>query len=150
MRHMPWNRWSYGLAVAAALSARGVGAQVTPGIPTPGKRPAYPGVENRGKAAHAPGYAESRKVCRGALTSGWIAIDYVEDPSTDCPKSKVYSTAVIVKYTALNVGDELQVCAPEPVPQNWITVSDNADSKRCPIEPDKSGESTVKTIRRVR
>jgi hypothetical protein len=137
------------LSGCSGFALHGSGSSIAPVDQTfrPEVRPA---VTRSGTAA-----AEVRRVCRGARTQGWIAIDYVAD-STTCPASitrkQTYSTALIVSLDRIPVGGELAVCADEPVPRDWTSDRTVTDDPRCPTEglDHPPGREAVKIIRRLR
>jgi hypothetical protein len=153
MKNVPSTRWIFGLAVTATLSATNLVAQGPAAPPVLPRGPIFPGQAGENPNVAEPHLADARRLCRGSSTPGWIAIDYIRDERTcpaDAVTNKVYSTAVILPYTAVRVGHELEVCAAEPVPANWVAVRDIPNDPRCPVEPGKTAEATVKVIRRIR
>jgi hypothetical protein len=130
------------------LKGPGVDGATQVGMQRPGIRTAVV------RAGANPG-AEVRRVCRSSRPPGFIAIDYVASDSTVCPsgptRRSTYGTALIVKYADLRIGEELSVCADQPVPSEWIRIRDEPDDPRCPEDsPPKEPRPTVMTIRRAR
>lgn len=86
------------------------------GVPT-GLGPAQRG----GAAPASRGTNEVRRVCRGRVTAGWIAIDY--EVSDECPAAgggaEQYNGALIVSYGGFPRDSELLVCAGQTIPRGW-------------------------------
>jgi hypothetical protein len=59
--------------------------------------------------------------------------------------------AILIRYTRLPIGAVLDVCADQPTPMAWTTVTDEPtdDDGSCPGAV-RGGGSTTKRIRRVR
>lgn len=95
---------------------------------------------------------ESSRVCRGAVRSGFIAVDYVA--SQDCVKTsnRVYNTAVLAEYSRQEVGAHMYVCAGENVPDGWeFRPPQPREYLQCPREPtDPSSALTVVEMVRLR
>jgi hypothetical protein len=95
-----------------------------------------------------------RRVCRtSGWPRGWVATAY-ESGSGECPlRSGADSTAlaaIIVRLDAHPVGAELDVCADQAVPKDWVLVNiEGAEpSARCPGAA-RNGASAIRRIRRV-
>jgi len=138
------------LAACSAVRLRGsTGGSSTPGeLSDPIQRPrSQPAVVRSG----SPAGSEVRRVCRGSTPGGWIAIDYVAD-TLSCPPSArrdlQHSTALIVSYRDLQVGEELSVCADARIPRNWSRVRLVPEDSRC--AGASKDQPTVVVIRRHR
>src|SRR5207253_3136538 len=97
--------------------------------------------------------ADSKCVCRNKVESGWIAIDYLAD-SDGCGVANqdvaAHPVALIVKYSGLNIGSELEVCSRERIPAGWTLDGwvDDAEG-RCP-DDHPSGNPDKRTVKRIR
>jgi hypothetical protein len=97
--------------------------------------------------------ADAKQVCRGNIENGWIAIDYLSD-AQGCTAAlkggQPHPAALVVRYSGLNVGAELEVCSNEHIPTGWIQDGfvDDADG-RCP-DDKPSGDAARRTVRRIR
>jgi hypothetical protein len=126
----------------------------------PGTRPSpgTPAVAEQPGAARTPRNAADRRICRSSSPPlGWIAVAYVSAPG-QCPQragadstSRDATMAILIRYTRLPIGAVLDVCADQPTPMAWTTVTDEPtdDDGSCPGAV-RGGGSTTKRIRRVR
>lgn len=93
------------------------------------------------------------QVCRTqAARPGWIATRYVQG-AENCPKStdadNRYNGAVIERYSHLQVGTVLVVCADQPIPREWVRERDQDVRSSCEGARVRDNEATVMVIRRV-
>lgn len=100
---------------------------------------------------------QTKTVCRSiGMEPGWIAIDYLADAG-GCTQVKQgtngHPVALIANYRMLNVGAELEVCAPEHVPTGWNFDSWVDAEGRCPDDGNNDSPDAqkhlVKRIRRI-
>jgi hypothetical protein len=124
------------------------GTTPSPGTPDVGPQPG---------ADRTPRNADDRRICRSSTPPlGWIAVAYVSAPG-QCPArvgadrtSRDATMAILTRYARFPIGAVLDVCADQPTPLNWTTVTDEpadgADS--CPGAV-RGGGSTTKRIRRI-
>jgi hypothetical protein len=135
------------------------GASIPPGG-APGTRPS-PGTPDVGVqpgADRAPRNADDRRICRSSSPPlGWIAVAYVSAPG-QCPQragadstSRDATMAILTRYARFPSGAVLDVCADQPTPTAWTTVTDEPSDgdASCPGAV-RGGGSTTKRIRRVR
>jgi len=96
-----------------------------------------------------PTASESRRICRsGSWPTGWIAVAYEAASGDECPKGKsAYPIAVLVRYASQPRDATLDVCADQPVPQNWTAEAESTDVGQCP-GAERDGRSATKRIRR--
>ena len=139
------------LASLAGCSGVAVRGQQTPygGSSTPMNRPGV----NASVGKSGSRTADAKQVCRNKVEIGWIAIDYLTDAegcATAPQGGEAHPAALVVRYSGLNVGSELEVCALEHIPTGWIQDGfvDDADG-RCP-DDKPSGDAAKRTVRRIR
>jgi hypothetical protein len=138
------------LAACSGVHLKGPGAT---GVTAGGLQ--RPGIGTAVARAKTNPSAEVRRVCRGSRPGGFVAIDYVASDSTVCPpaptRRSTYGAALVVRIADLPVGEEISVCADQPVPTDWIRLRSDPDDPRCPEDsPPKEPRPTVMMIRRVR
>lgn len=93
------------------------------------------------------------QVCRTqAARPGWLATRYLEG-AENCPRStdaeNRYNVAVIERYSHLQVGTTLVVCADQPIPRDWVRERNQEVRSSCEGARVKDGEPTVMMIRRI-
>ena len=158
----------------AGAAACGVVSSVRPRASTttgPGARPgqaAPPGVTGAGRTPAGGERTRSTRgaqrmdeqlICRtGGVPRGWIAVAYVSAPD-QCPTrtgadsvaTTTATAALITSYADRPTGAMLDVCADQPIPPGWQTLSHESveDASRCP-GASRDGRPTAKRIRRVR
>jgi hypothetical protein len=97
--------------------------------------------------------ADSRRICRtSSRPDGWIAVAYVAGDGCGARGSadSSYVIAVLAQYAILPVDAELDVCADERIPRNWVpSDAAAAPSDACPGVKGNSA-STTRSIRRRR
>ena len=111
------------------------------------------GPAQRGRATPAArSSSEVQRVCRGRISSGWVAIDYEE--SDECPAAaERFNGALQVNYGKLPRDSELLVCSDQRIPAGWTRadLAPNAEVEgQCRSSvPANQGSARVMMIRRV-
>jgi hypothetical protein len=127
-------------AVTGGPEARVPGDAPTPRLPRPGTNV-------------APASNTMRYICRGQTMNGWIAVDYVDD-AEGCSTSRMRNgVAVVVPLAKTAVGQSLEVCADERIPNGWHQIQVIVGDPRCPpsrMDSDNASKATVREIRRTR
>jgi hypothetical protein len=93
-----------------------------------------------------------RYVCRGYTPSGYIAVDYIDD-TENCSTSRArYGVAVTVPLSNISVGQVLEVCVEERIPNNFHETRLLPGDPRCPTSKPTAdpGKATVREILRDR
>ena len=138
------------------------GPRAIPGQPTPtsvpgaNPTPRGPAGSERPNATRGR-HVDERLVCRtSGAPRGWIAVAYVSSPDQCPPRAGADSAAatataaLVTNYADRPRGSMLDVCADQPTPPGWQTLSDESveDASRCPGAA-RDGRPTAKRIRRV-
>jgi hypothetical protein len=144
--------------VALVFAASNLAAQPmsvpTTGVPTPTGDGPFKRIPNARATVKSGTNApqSSRRVCRGSQPGGWVAVDYVTD-TIACPTkhgtSAANGTAVLLNLNAVLVGDEIEVCADQRVPRNFIRLENVDAGGRC-ASLGSSDRPMVMVIRRSR
>ena len=89
---------------------------------------------------------ETKRVCAGAIPSGWIKIFDSWDPgSCGRPSDVVYNIWLVERYTKKPVGSTMEVCSGR-VPTGWVLVSTRSIFGIC--HPNGTFDN-VMTVRRA-
>jgi hypothetical protein len=141
--------FSFAVLAACAPSTGGVSTTVPGASPAPRlPRPGQPG----GAGGNSVASSTMQYVCRGKESTGWVAVDYIEDLEACASSRARYNTSVIVPLAKTVIGGMLEVCADQRIPPNWHRVQSTIGDPRCPTNKPTADVSqpTVMTIQRDR
>ena len=143
---------------STSTGPRAIPGQPAPtGVPGASSSPRGPTGRERPNATRGTQHVDEQLVCRtSGVPGGWIAVAYVS-ASDRCPAragadsaAATATAALVTNYADRPRGSMLDVCADQPVPPGWHTVSDESveDGSRCPGAA-RDGRATARRIRRV-